>query len=75
MWWEISTNNMQFESFDFPTFVYKNNKNAYAAIVINGGHFEIAKVHKTLQKSANIQTFLTLQGKVRCISDTYQMNQ
>ena len=44
MWWEISTNNMQFESFDFPTFVYKNNKNAYAAIVINGGHFEIAKV-------------------------------
>ena len=27
------------------------------------------KCHKTLQKSANIQTFLTLQGKVRCISD------
>ena len=48
MWWEISTNNMQFESFDFPTFVYKNsqenNINAYAAIVINSGHFKIAKV-------------------------------
>ena len=41
MWWEISTNNMQFESLDFPTFVYKNNKNAYAAIVIKNSQSAI----------------------------------
>ena len=33
--------------FDFPTFVYQN---AYAAIVINGVHFEIAKVPKKSPK-------------------------
>ena len=47
MWWEISTNNMQFESFDFPTFVYKN---VYAAVVINDVHFEVAKVPKNSPK-------------------------